>query len=240
MKIKVITLKSAEKRKNKFIERNKHIKYEFVDAVVGKELSEEIYYDKSLINWNNLRYTPGAIGNALSHLKLWNEVIEKNTPMTILEDDAATHYDFYDKQKEVMKNLPEDWDIITWGYNFDAILCIKIATGNVYINHVEPRESFDEEKLIGYQSQEINPELYKTQVYWGLCGYSISPKGAKLYKEKCFPLTDFIMSFADKMISNQGLDTSMVKVHSESKSYFCFPTIVYNQNIETDVWPNKT
>lgn len=233
-KIKVISLKSAESRRNKFIQRNKHIQYEFVDGIIGKELPEDVYYDKSLIDWNGLEYSPGAIGNALSHLRLWNEVIETNTPLTIMEDDAVIHLDFVEKHKKLMETLPEDWDIVFWGYNQDSVLGLQYGISHAYIIH---QDDFpDDNRILKYQEQDIQSNLYKLLFCWGLCGYTISPKGAKLYKENCFPLRNFVKMFAYKRIGNRGLDTAMSDVHTHSKSYFCFPTIVYNQNNETDVW----
>jgi len=91
--IKIINLKRREDRKKCMIKQleNENISnnnYEFIEAVDGIELTltAELF---SLFEKNDFNYKKGVIGCALSHIYLWNELIndEKSDFYVILEDD---------------------------------------------------------------------------------------------------------------------------------------------------------
>jgi len=89
--IKVINLTNREDRKNQMIEqfRKENIQnYDIIEAVDGKDLEEtnELY---QLFQNNNFENKKGVIGCALSHIKLWNKLLndETNDFYVILEDD---------------------------------------------------------------------------------------------------------------------------------------------------------
>ena len=70
------------------------LKFDFIDAVYGKELSEDvtsIIRDKSTGNITSRGFsaTPGEIGCTLSHLKVYQSILDNNIDWAcILEDDA--------------------------------------------------------------------------------------------------------------------------------------------------------
>jgi len=101
--IKVINLKKREDRKKAMIEQFKRENistdsYEFIEAVDGHELqeSEEL---SLLFEGNNFYNRKGVIGCALSHLGVWNTLINdnKNEYYVILEDDLELSTDFKEK-----------------------------------------------------------------------------------------------------------------------------------------------
>lgn len=90
-KIKIINLKEREDRKMHMINeltKNDITNYEFVEAVNGKKL-KELLCIKKLFERNDFNYKKGVIGCALSHIFLWNELVndEKSEFYVILEDD---------------------------------------------------------------------------------------------------------------------------------------------------------
>lgn len=76
------------------------LKFEFVDAVYGKELAEEqlkeIDRDFSVKRFNTKKpLTLGEIGCALSHIKVYEYIVKNNISQAIiLEDDAIVSQDF--------------------------------------------------------------------------------------------------------------------------------------------------
>lgn len=58
--------------------------------------------------------TPGEIGVSLSHYYLWKKIVTENIPQTIiLEDDSFNvDADFENKFQIVVRNAPENWDIL--------------------------------------------------------------------------------------------------------------------------------
>lgn len=101
--IKVINLKRREDRKDGMIkqfERENINNYEFIEAVDGSELkeSEEL---RLLFDGNNFNYNKGVMGCALSHINLWNRLINdlNNDYYIILEDDIELINGFREKLK---------------------------------------------------------------------------------------------------------------------------------------------
>jgi len=93
--------------------------FEFVEAVDGRNLNEEELkqYSKeaTIQNWTNKAQrglSPGEIGCALSHLKVYQKIADEGIEeAVILEDDAVMGTDFVD----VLRNrdlFPEDWMIV--------------------------------------------------------------------------------------------------------------------------------
>ncbi len=100
------------------------IQFEFVDAVYGKDIDMQneprINYEKvkKYPNW----LTPNMIGCGLSHIKVYEKIVEQNLDFAIIfEDDVVLGNDF----REILENIPkvidnncamllyyQSWDII--------------------------------------------------------------------------------------------------------------------------------
>ena len=105
--IKVINLKRREDRKNSMTEQfeRENIKpseYEFIKAVDGAEL-EETEEIRQLFEDNNFNYKKSVIGCALSHLQIYNSLIndKNNDYYIVLEDDVELSNDFKQKLNEM-------------------------------------------------------------------------------------------------------------------------------------------
>ena len=62
--------------------------------------------------------TRGAIGCYLSHVKVWRDIVDNgHRHGLIFEDDVNIPKDLYHKMEKSMKNIPNDWDIILFGYH---------------------------------------------------------------------------------------------------------------------------
>ena len=93
-KIKVLSLKRREDRRNRFLDFfSRHfysIPFEFFDAIDGKEYTlnerEESYFTKSNYHQWNV-HVNSVKCTALSHMKMWKSCIDDNIPYLIFEDD---------------------------------------------------------------------------------------------------------------------------------------------------------
>ena len=70
--IKVISLKRSTGRRDEFTKMTSQLKFEFVDAIDGSELTHKSITKTNLFH-QELPYTSGAYGCALSHLSLWGD-----------------------------------------------------------------------------------------------------------------------------------------------------------------------
>lgn len=230
-KIQVINLERSLERRNEFIKINAGLKYEFVSGVDGKLLSEgEIK--------NNQNFIPplpfpslGAYGAALSHLQLWELAISNNTALTIAEDDAIFRADFHSKSLEVINQLPADWDIVLWGWNFDSILSITampdISPSVVLFNQDALRNN-----VSLFRDVKSQPYPFRLDKCFGIPAYTISPKGASVFKSMCFPMKNFELFFPvlNRKIPNTGIDVAMNKIYATANSYVSFPPLVVTKN----------
>jgi FkbM family methyltransferase len=170
-KIKVVNLKKREDRKQFMVEqfnRENIDNYEIIEAVDGNELKES-YELMSLFYHNDFNYRKGVIGCALSHLKLWKQLIndKDNDFYVILEDDVEICEDFKEKLdmhcKIFQDNKVEHLALGIFGN--EELKQYKIQKDEIYI---------------------IEKDVYK---FWNITfAYIISKKAAKKileYVNKC-------------------------------------------------------
>jgi GR25 family glycosyltransferase involved in LPS biosynthesis len=158
---------------------------ERIDAIDGKQLDIDILSDKLItvegkndaLDKNKGMYfilTPGAIACALSHLNIYNKIIEEmpdDKYSLILEDDITINDNFIDKLNEYTSKMPQ-FDILFLGYH----------------------------NLIPNEENENN--IYgKPEKLWGLFGYLINRKGAIEFT-KIFPLQYQIDTEMSKVFNN--------------------------------------
>lgn len=82
-------LREPNKREHILNECAKYnLNVEIINAVDGKELSED-YLKDNVYNYPNCKLTKGEIGCALSHIHIYEKMVNDNIPLAlILEDDA--------------------------------------------------------------------------------------------------------------------------------------------------------
>jgi glycosyl transferase family 25 len=228
--IKVISLDRSEVRRNQFIEMNEGLDYEFISAIDGSVLDKKTIEDNNLFG-PGLNYTAGARGCALSHLNLWDLAIAEDQVLTIAEDDAIFREDFFEKADEVISLLPNEWDIVFWGWNFDSILSVDLLPDTSKAVMV-----FDQAML-----RNSIPNFRKIKTHClpmrldkclGTPAYSISPIGAKKFKSMCFPLSPFTLEFPQLKgkLPNTGIDFAMNRIYSSTNSFVCLPPLVVTKN----------
>jgi GR25 family glycosyltransferase involved in LPS biosynthesis len=90
-----------------------------VDRIPLSELAQAELQQLETTGFRTKHYqlTKGAIGCYLSHVKIWENIL-KNDVETVLvfEDDAQVPKDILKKINEEMQHIPNDWDIVLFGY----------------------------------------------------------------------------------------------------------------------------
>jgi GR25 family glycosyltransferase involved in LPS biosynthesis len=230
MTIKVITLKRTPERMEEFCRKNIHIEYEVVNAVDGVTLDFKSIDMRSFFS-ENLSYTHGAYGCALSHIQLWIECIENNEQITICEDDAILHKRFKYLRDEKLRELPENWDICLWTWNLDAHLSIQLMNTMgqtlVVMDQNEMRNKINE-----FQEEHLKVQTYKLKSAFGTACYSISPAGARKLLSEILPLSHFELYFdgINRKIPNNGIDIAMNKSYKNINSFVAVPPIAVSPN----------
>lgn len=218
MDIHVISLKKSIDRRNAFDKLNKqYIKYKYYDAIDGSTLD----VNTDIIKDGTTGYNKRCIGCAMSHLNLWNKCIENNKPMIIMEDDVFVSKDFNTHLKTIIDMLPTKWDIVQLCYNTDSILgfsntnfedCYSFFTKN----------KFNDNDIHNFQQSQIHPTVVKLKMLFGIGCYIITPNGANILKNKCFPLDDRIINIPlIGPVKSYGIDIIMNDVYKDIDAFVC-------------------
>ena len=229
--VSVISLQSAEKRRDKFSEVNHHLRFEFFDAVIGAAIGLDVRENRNFFA-AELNYSDGSLGNALSHFLLWKNCIESGQSMTIAEDDSIFRDDFLQTSQEMLNQVGEDWDIIYWGFNFDSPLYLMLmpeVSGSALI--------FDQASLRKnnevFKKSTDKPWMLPLNMCCGLPAYIVSPSGAEKLLNFCFPLSN-INKITGQRFSNVGLDTAMGAVGAHIRALVSVPPLVITNNYKYD------
>lgn len=241
MLIHLLNLDRSKDRLSEFATTNRHLSaISRVPAVDGTQLDVASLVRQGLIAEGLIAkdfYTVGALGAALSHVSLWQLAVETNQILTIAEDDAVFHSQFEALAPEVMKKLPEDWDLLSWGWNFDLFMCFELMDGVSYC-----LAQFEQERLRAnidkFQTQAIDPKLFRLIWQFGTSCYTLSPKGARALQGICMPLRPTVAEFPPALrtqlraghFRNVGIDSAMNNAWSQLKAYVCFPPLVLSKN----------
>jgi GR25 family glycosyltransferase involved in LPS biosynthesis len=236
MDIFVISLKRSQDRRDEFDKNNsKYIeKYTFHDAIDGKTInSNEL--NGHIFTKGSKNYSNGAIGCALSHLQLWEKCISLNKPIIVMEDDVIVSSKFKNHLNSLINNmLPQDWDIVQLSYNFDSVLSYN---NTVYeqCNCTFGKKKMTKTDITNFVNSKINTTIAKLNNCFGTSAYIISPKGAKILKEKCFPLNNRIVNIPYlNNIMCFTIDCMMNCVYKDISAYVSIIPFVITPHISDD------
>jgi GR25 family glycosyltransferase involved in LPS biosynthesis len=188
----------------------------------------------------NLNWSPGAIGCGLAHMKLWEKCIELETPILILENDAKLVTNLDNHLERVAKKLPDDWDVIYFGSNWDAFTFVDLfpeVFGTIKVEFNQLLLSFFFDRTIFNFSE---PTFYKIRVIYGTHCYLLSPKGARELASRIPVLEDKIFGVprTDLVINPDTLDGLMNEHYKDLKCYMTLPqmSFVKNDKSVSSIW----
>jgi len=179
----------------------------------------------------DLRYSNGSLGNAHSHMTLWRQAVEQGAVTNIAEDDAVFALHFSEASKAFLAGLPDDWDIVLWGWNFDAFLWVEMPEG-VARCKLEFNQDDLRRNLETFRSRRHEHVPVRLRHAFGTLGYSVSPRGARALLDACLPLTNRQIEFPgfDVVIENRSFDSMMNAVYPQLKAYACMPPLAASEN----------
>lgn len=194
-------------RLERFSALNRHVSdVERFAAMEGHRLDREALIARGLME-HGLTYTAGALGAALSHLTLWSRAAEAIGPTTVFEDDVILCSNFDTESARLIAGLPDAWDVILWGYNFNAPVTLDLLPG-----YSQGVITFDQKRLQGsvhnFAAEARRATLFPLLQGFGLCAYTVSPIGARHLIQRCVPLRAqaYHQLGLERMVINVGID----------------------------------
>jgi glycosyl transferase, family 25 len=231
----VISLERTPHRLARFLEWNKDadIDVEVAAAVDGKTL-DLANLDPALIAPGTTAYRPGSIGSAMSHKALWERCAAGNKPFFILEDDAAVRGDIKTILPPLVDGLDKSWELLIVGYNTDVFTEIAVV-GDMSLRAIFSIAYPDASQLVQFTKGRQHVGVGRLISFFGLCGYLISPTGARSLLRQCFPLDSrtAYVPVAQKSIRTFTLDTRVNAHLRFIQAYACLPPLVMPDNAPT-------
>lgn len=232
--IDVISLARTHERRERFAAQNPGLHFTFFDAVDGQALDiDALWRDGTFGGY--VSYSSGALGCALSHRGLWDKAEKEQRVVTVVEDDAILRADFASASRAVIERLEADWDIVMWGWNFDAALSLNVMPNVspmvVLTDQAEMRQSIDR-----FRTETGMPHPIPLAGCLGTCAYSISPKGAAIFRAACFPLKTLAVPFPllALPIQNTGIDIAMNALYPSVQSFVAIPPLAITPNVNAE------
>jgi GR25 family glycosyltransferase involved in LPS biosynthesis len=237
MKYFVINLDRYQNRLSNFFNTNGNSdKIERFSAVDGNKLVIETLEKRGLIEKELRSYSRPALGVALSHLLLWEKCREINEPITIFEDDAVLNDGFFEKSQRVLETLPNSWEFIAWGWNFDSAMQFYLPSSFspciTFYSQDELRKNIEL-----FKNQTFVPSAYKLHTLFGAFAYGVSPLGANQLKKHCFPIVEkkVFVPALNRDVLNYGFDVAWNEYHRYGKSFVCFPPLAISKNDDSTI-----
>lgn len=232
LNIQLVNLDRSTDRLATFQAVNSHVMphVTLFSAVDGKNVERAALVDCGVIA-SDLGYNDGALGNALSHLALWDVAIREDRALTICEDDAIFNHAFCAASGAILQELPPDWHLVKWGWNFDSILWFDMIPG---VSRCIA--SFDQESLRkridAFQSANLRPRAYRLLQSFGTICYSVSSNGARLLRQNLLPLRNTTVHVVGlrAAVVNYGMDVALNDVYSHMNCFVSVPPLVVTRN----------
>jgi len=148
-------------------------------ATLGKALSPEELEANTTFG---ARYfcTPGMIGCFMSHMRIWQKVVDENLPaVVVLEDDIVLYPKFNERLGSLLGELPADWDVCLLG----AVGCIAsevealpMKIYGLVIGGTRPSPG---------KTRSVSEQVFVPYRPAGTHAYVVSQKGAQTLLREC-------------------------------------------------------
>lgn len=227
----VINLDRSPERLAAFTVLNSHLHDVVrISAVDGQTLNRGDLVKNNTIE-PNLGYSDGGLGCALTHISLWTRAVEQHERMLICEDDAIFNHNFASRAESTLAALPPDWDIVLWGWNFDAYLVFEPIPGvSPCLAHFD--QSRMRKAVSQFQTSKFPTQPFRLQRAFGTVCYSVSPGGGAKLLESCLPIRAGTVYFPglNRSLPNSGIDIMMNNYYPQLNAFLCFPPLVITKN----------
>lgn len=234
--IDVISLARTLERRERFAAQNPGLRFTFFDAVDGQALDiDALWRDGTFGVGGYVSYSSGALGCALSHRGLWDKAEKEQRVVTVVEDDAILRADFASASQAVIERMVADWDIVMWGWNFDAGLALNVMP-DVSPMVVLTDQAAMRQSINRFRTETGMPYPMPLARCFGTYAYSISPKGAAIFRAACFPLKPLAVPFPLRAhpIQNNGIDIAMNALYPSVQSFVSIPPLAITPNVNAE------
>ena len=230
MKNFVVNLNRQPEKYESFLRLNAGTKivFERFEASDGASFSSQDALGMNLVV-PGAQFTPGAVGCAASHVRIWQQTIQSDVPALVFEDDAIIRNDIIERL-DVLRGL-KDWDYVALGYNVDSILEVELTPGFKSTMVFMPKQPSDE-NLAAFQTSNSQVAALRLTSCFGTAGYVISPRGAKKLLELCLPMENRFLKIPvfNRTVPVLGIDGMMNFIYHSIEAFACLSPLIIPRN----------
>lgn len=227
----VITMNTDSNRFKAFAANNKHLDFEIYKGISGATVPRDRRIaaglaTEELVDKPDL--TDARLGIALSHWRLWQEAIKRDSAILIMEDDVMTHPQIWDQINSI-SNL-DQMDMVFFSANTDTTMVMTSPEGLMQVMLFNPRNPHPD---------WIRTTLGRTKVedvrYWrlsrafGLCCYLVTPRGAQALSKQVFPLRcdGVFVPLINNLVMQCAVDHRMNALYDDLNVFIAMPFLAY-------------
>ena len=228
--LRVISLDRTPQRFAQFLEWNPGFEVQRFVAFDGALLHRGDCVRDQVIAESNA-YSPGALGNAMSHVALWRQCAAGSTPFHIVEDDVILRADFLAMAETLLDAAP-GWEVALWLHNLDWPLKVNAAPGvGPAVVQYDPAEAL--RQLESFKSWTGRPAMLRLVSAAGIGCYSVTPRGAARMLADCLPIGSEKAVYSaqpQKRWDNGALDVEMSRHYERWQAYVTLPPLAVAPN----------
>ncbi len=227
----VISLKRTPERLQSFRDQNSEsrIDFRYFEAVDGAQIKSTDIEGRVIASGTS-SYSRGVLGNAMSHLALWQNCVDQTKNYAVFEDDAVVRNDIKVRLASLVRQI-DDWDIILLGYNTDVPLELIVTPGVIYGGGFSvPYPTA--QHLSDFANSSYPVGLHRLSMAMGSCAYALTPKGARTLIDRCFPMDNRTVYYdlLRYAFRAHSLDSMMATVYPKISAFACVAPLVMTAN----------
>jgi GR25 family glycosyltransferase involved in LPS biosynthesis len=205
------------------------IAFERFEASDGALFSREDAVRMKLVA-PGVELTPGAVGCAASHSRIWQQTVESGTSALVFEDDAVLRNDIKERMDFLLSTLT-NWDYISLGCNTDFVLDVDWAPGMRAAMAFQPKYPNDANAAV-FQVSTAQVAAIRLNNSLGIPGYVVSSAGARKLLQLCFQMDNrsYPIPALNGMAKVTGIDGMMNAVYASIRAFACFAPLVVSKN----------
>lgn len=189
-KIIVITLERASGRQAKLRERLEGLNFDFFYGVDKHQLSWEKVHSQGLYDDRKARQLNrwgkgmilGHIACSLSHRNLYQHILDQGyRRVLVFEDDAVPLFDGKCELKQCLAELPEDWELIYFGYNKNETATPELKRKQTFYKMLSYMGMFKWSPMMvsNLLPRPFSPHLQRAGFHDLLHAYAITPAACR-------------------------------------------------------------
>jgi len=229
--IYVISVKSADKRRESFTERFSGLNYSFFYGADKKDFAIEELIEKNIYSQElsrihhryNKTMMQGEIACAWSHKMIYEDMLKKNfNRVMIFEDDAVPESSVLNNVEIILSEIPGDCELLMWGWakNGDLRMGSFLKKIAYHIQHKTGLLKWDHQVIHNMYASPYSDHLKKAGFHDFAHAYAITRSGA----EKLIQMQTPIQYIADNLLAH-AITRNIVS------GYIVYPAAILHDNL---------